>query len=322
MSDTKAVVLAAVSDIRKVKFAAKWDSRSIAGKGTWSPTFVMVHGTAGGDSLAGLASGAYGDHRPVPGAHFLVSRDGTVHVLTHRKAYHAGRGGPLRGVAAGMMNGYAWGIEFETWQRVQDLTPAQIESGGKLIAGLLREMGAGLDRIIQHKEWAPKNKPHDTLYSTAWWKDQVSPFMSKVTVPVKTPVVKHSGKIGSSSPYHKTPVTKPVTVVGSAKPYVAAILDLPEGRYLCSFQVRMPAGAGDAEAEIVRLNFPGLAARDSTGHNPVPRARKLYDKWWRWRSPIEHSIAVPEGGGKVSFEITMPPGVHKMRFVCKATRLS
>lgn len=136
------------------------------------------------------------------------------------------------------------------------------------------------------------------------------------------PTVKHSGKIGSSTPYYKTPVTKPVTVIGNGKPHVAAVLDLPEGRYLCAFQVRMPAGAGDAEAQIVRLNFPGLAARDSTGHNPVPRAVKLFDKWWRWRSPIEHSISVPKGGGKVSFEIVMPPGTHKMRYVCKATRVA
>lgn len=322
------MVLEAVKGIEKVRFFERWDDPKIAGRGSWAPEFVMVHGTAGSDSLVGLRTGSYGSHKPVPGANFLIARDGTLHVLTHRLAYHAGRGGPFRGVAAGMMNHRSWGLEFETWQRVRDLTFAQIETGAKLIAGLLQQMKRGLDRIIQHKEWAPRNKPHDTLYPTEWWRAHVASAMKKETKVTRSslpgPTKKHSGEIGATV-MHKTPVDAPVTVLGDGKWYDAATLVLPnEGEYLVSFQVRMPAAATSrARVKLARLDFgeaePGKP--DDTGHGWAQPSAKMFGEWERWDTPIEHPMS---GGGSVVARILMPADSKsaQMRFVVKAKRIA
>jgi hypothetical protein len=119
---------------------------------------------------------------------------------------------------------------------------------------------------------------------------------------------------------HKTPVIAPVTVVGD-RWYTAAVINIPKGgEYALTLQVRMPGGVGEAESELVRLNWPGLAKQDSTGHNQVDAANKMAGVWRRWRTPIQgHTIA---GGGPVAFQILMPPGNHKQRFVAKATRVA
>lgn len=117
---------------------------------------------------------------------------------------------------------------------------------------------------------------------------------------------------------HKTPLGKPVKVKGGTW-YTVAVFDTPKGgKFHHTLQVRMPAGVGAAEVELVRLGWPGLAEEDSTGHNPVPAAVKMFGTWRRWRTPIQHPI---DGGGKVAHRILMPAGVHTMRFVAKATRV-
>jgi hypothetical protein len=118
---------------------------------------------------------------------------------------------------------------------------------------------------------------------------------------------------------HKTPVTAPVVVRGG-KWYDVAIADLPAGgKFALSLQVRMPAGAGNGEVELVRLDWPGLADEDSTGHNVVLRAVKMFGTWRRWRTPIQSHMI--DGGGPVAYRILMPAGRHTMRFVAKATRV-
>lgn len=161
-------ILAATENMR-VKFAPRWDDTEIAGKGVFDPRYILMHHTAGIDSLAWLRSGC--DHKPVPGSHFLVSRDGTVHVLTRFLAYHAGKGGPYKEVDAGMMNHYSWGIEIESLGLKKDLPKVQLEAAAHLAAGLLDAMGVPTDRIINHKTWRPGGKT-DTLYSDAFWRSR------------------------------------------------------------------------------------------------------------------------------------------------------
>jgi hypothetical protein len=322
--DTRKAVRNAVKGIKTVRFFRRWDDPAIAGRlGTFAPRFVMVHGTAGTDSRGILQSGA--GHVPVPGSNFLVNRDGSLDVQTHRMAYHAGTGGPFRGVARNRMNPVSWGIEFETLQRKKDLTTAQIATGAKLIAGLLKETGLGLDDIIQHKEWNPRGKPNDTLYSTAWWREQVKPFMnvkeSEVAVSAPAPMkATHSGKIGATA-MTKTPVDKPVTIPGGVW-VTMAVITLPDtGEYSVSMQVRSPAGSGAGRVQLVRLGWPGLAKEDSTGHNPTAAASVVGKETHRWCTPIQGHVMA--GGGPVAFQYMLPAGSHKpVRAVCKAVKVT
>jgi hypothetical protein len=323
--DTKRIVQNAVKGIPRVRYFRRWDDKAIAGKlGTFAPRFVMVHGTAGTNSRGILESGA--GHVPVPGSNFLVNRDGSLDVQTHRMSYHAGTGGPFRGVPRNRMNPVSWGIEFETLQRKKDLTVAQIATGAKLIAGLLRETGLGLDDIIQHKEWNPKGKPHDTLYSTAWWREQVKPYMnvreSEMVVKAPAPLkATHSGKIGATA-MTKTPVDSPVEIPGGVW-VTMAVITLPDtGEYSVSMQVRSPVGSGAGRVQLVRLAWPGNPQKeDSTGHNPTAPATVVGNETHRWNTPIQGHVMA--GGGPLAFQYMLPKGVHKpVRAVCKAVKIT
>ena len=323
------VVRTAVDNVSaKVVYEKNWNSAKIAGKGAWSPKFVMLHHTAGSSSLGLLRDG--NPYRPVRGAHFLIDRDGTVHVLACVLAYHAGKGGPKWGVAAGMMNHYAWGIEIEDLGRAQSMTPAQIKSAAQLAAGLLKAMGRDLDCLIQHREWNPVGKV-DTRYSSSFWHEKVAaewPKPPKVTAAA----VSKPKRLGLS--LDKWPIGKRVmdkvgahtdpnwfTVQGGDW-VTLAIIDLPAGgSFGCELQVRMPRGVAAGEARLGRMAWgdAGPGQIDDTGHNPIPAAGVIAGVIFRWRTPINHNIV---GGGPLAYQIFMPPGVHKMRFVAKAVRTS
>jgi hypothetical protein len=161
----------------RVVFQPEWDSRRIAGKGTFEPRFVMLHHTAGTDSLAWLSTSKAYPYYPVRGANVLVDRDGTVRVLSASVAYHAGLGGPRWGVPAGRMNPQAWGIEIEDLGRGQTMTPEQRNATAWFVAGLLRAAGSGVDRVVQHREWNPTGKT-DTRYPTEDWRAMIAERMN------------------------------------------------------------------------------------------------------------------------------------------------
>lgn len=132
------------------------------------------------------------------------------------------------------------------------------------------------------------------------------------------PKLKHNGKIGSVVEY-KVPLGAEVAVP-SGERYAVCTVNLPKGgRYLLTMQVRMPADTTSAaRIEMTRINWPGLAKRDSTGHNRVPSAEKINGEWFRWNT-FNHCIS---GGGDVEFNIIMPKGNSKMRFVVKVERIT
>ena len=306
----------------RVVYEKDWNNPRIAGKGSFTPKFVMLHHTAGTKSLGILMNTVY---RPVRGSHFLVDRDGTVHVLASVKAYHAGIGGPFKGVAENAMNAYAWGIEIEDLGKGQTMTEAQILSAAGLSRGLLEAMSKDMDCLIQHKEWNPRGKV-DTRYTTSFWRGKVAAARRQEGTTMTTMSIPRLGKtlakwaVGKSL-MHKTPLTRSKqAVVKGGKWYTVCIIDTPDGgKFHHTLQVRMPAGVGAAEVELVRLGWLGLAKEDSTGHNSVDPAVKMFGGWRRWRTPIQHPI---DGGGKVAYRILMPAGTHRMRFVAKATRIA
>lgn len=319
---------AAVKNIpaAKVKYAKRWDDIKIRGRllsGRFEPRYVMVHHTAGTNSLNWLALGK--GHEPVPGAHFLIAKDGTVHVLTKFQCYHAGIGSGW-GVPVNLMNPFAWGIEVESLGAKKDFTDAQKESLGALISGLLDGMGKSTKAIINHRDWSP-NKV-DSRYPTGEIAGWVGDYRAKV------------GKvIALGGGYSKDPGFKRASVSASGTKGAALIKgkeEIPTGRwvtvaeinipkvseyrYLLTFQIAMPKALEGGEFRLARAGWGAQADEqggfDWTGHNPIP-PRSLVQ---RWRT-LKHEIS---GGGPVQFQVYLmgKDGVDSVTtsFVAKATR--
>ena len=169
-----------------VKFVSDWDSPRIDPfKGRSDFQGVMLHHTAGRDSLRWICFS--NPYAPVRAAHFLVARDGTVHVCSGVGAYHAGAGGPWvfpkgRGdvvIPANGGNQRLYGIEIESLgtSRKIDGTPEgmtvdQVVSTGLLSAALLNAMKPGpgslpVSRVIRHRDWT--SRKIDVQQSLEWW---------------------------------------------------------------------------------------------------------------------------------------------------------
>jgi hypothetical protein len=153
-----------------VYYEDDWDNDDIAGNGTWSPKYVILHHTAGTNSLNWILYG--GEYQPVRLANFLVDKDGTLHVCAARKAYHAGKGGPLANVSKDSMNDYSIGIEIESLGQTQDLTNDQITTVSQLTNGWLDTGNLNSDVVYNHKDWSTTGKT-DTRYDIAWWRDKI-----------------------------------------------------------------------------------------------------------------------------------------------------
>ena len=157
----------ALSDLSNIEYVAGWDNSSYAGNGTFSPEYVMMHHTAGTNSLSTLRPG--GTYPNNFGANFLVRRDGRILVLTAFKAYHAGVGS-YPGVPKDKMNDFSWGIEIESLGTKQDMPQVQIDQAAALAAELIKMMDSPIEYIINHKTYSSSGKI-DTLYSDEFWQN-------------------------------------------------------------------------------------------------------------------------------------------------------
>lgn len=302
----KAQLLAAVAGLPNVVFEPGWDSARIAGKGSFTPSWVMLHHTGvAASSLAWLK--APGELAPVRGANFLIDRDGTVHVLSARLAYHAGKGGPMGGVAAGMMNHHSWGIEIADRGKAQTMTAAQVTSVGALTAGLLKAAGQGVDRVINHRDWAPRSKV-DTVYPTAFWRNVVGLAMAGPTVTTSSKPEVAVGLI-SKLTAGKAVLIKPAKPkpVKTGEWVTLAKIDLPKGgRYDVTLEMDVPAGMWGL-ARLARLGWgaqiSATVKQDDTGHKII-HARP--DGHGGWQTVIQgHDMA---GGGPLAFQVNLAPG--------------
>ena len=168
-----------------VKYVPDWDSSRIDPfNGRSDFEGVMLHHTAGTNSLRWIC---YGNrYAPVRAAHFLIARDGTVHVCSGVGAYHAGAGGPWRFPGRPPViipkdggNSRLYGIEIEslgTSPRIdgtpQGMTVEQVISTALLTAALLNAMRRGakslpVNRVIRHRDWTTRKI--DTLQDLEWW---------------------------------------------------------------------------------------------------------------------------------------------------------
>ena len=299
-------LLKALANVPKSKIHETVRDPRVKGKllrGKFDPRWIMVHHTAGKDSLFILKSG-YG-HPPVPGSHYLIARDGTVHLITVEQCYHAGKGKGF-GVPENLMNPYAVGIEVESMGLAQDFTPEQKSALGGLIAGLLDNLGLGKDRVINHKDWSTTGKV-DTRYSQAQileWVDAYRASKTKVTVTKPSP----------------TQLRKGERTIAAGRWVSLDRLDLPKvagHRWIVTLQIRMPRGVTGGEARIARIGWGAEAAAnggvDYTGHNSI--APRSAIQWWR--TPIHHEMA---GGGPIQVQVYLfGSGDKAVKYVAKAT---
>lgn len=168
-----------------VRYVPDWDSRRIDPyNGNSDFHGIMLHHTAGTNSLRWICYG--NQYAPVRAAHFLIARDGTVHVCSGVGAYHAGAGGPWRfpgrppvTIPRNGGNSRLYGIEIESLGRTANIdgtpggmTVEQVVSTALLSAALLNAMRRGaaslpVSRVIRHRDWTTRKI--DTLQELEWW---------------------------------------------------------------------------------------------------------------------------------------------------------
>lgn len=174
----------------RAKYVADWDSKRIDPYNGGSDfQGILLHHTAGTNSLRYICF--TNPYKPVRAAHFLVSRDGTVHVCSGVGAYHAGKGGPWRFPKRGtdvtvpkdQGNRHLYGIEIEslgTSRAIdgspQGMTVEQVVETAILSAALLNAMkrGAGslpVSRVIRHRDWT--SRKIDVLQDITWWHEVI-----------------------------------------------------------------------------------------------------------------------------------------------------
>ena len=290
----------------KVTYFKRWNDPGIAGfrDTTWTPRFVMLHHTGGTSSYAGLSTGALGNHKPVPGANFLVNRDGSVYVLSKFITYHAGKGSGF-GVPVNSMNPVCWGIEIEDPGKGQTMTAAQITTVSKLSGGLLKAMGEPLDNLIQHKAWSSTGKP-DTLYSDTFWRTHAQSAMADEVSVAGDVIVKDS--IHPTVKLHNFMVEEGKWTT-FATDWIAK--DSKRG-YMLGMQLRRAAGVR-VQLRVARLGW-GAEASGATDNVDatfyVDEAAQPY--------PSSHTYHhVIEGGGPIAFQVLTHGGLVVPTLIAK-----
>jgi N-acetylmuramoyl-L-alanine amidase len=317
----------------KVVEVPGWQNRGRpASTGEFAPVGVLNHHTATGtnwtdEAVVKLLVNGRKD-LPGPLSQFGLARDATVYIIASGRCNHAGVATASGTVAAGDGNKLYIGIEAFNDGVKEQYPQVQYDAYVLLNAVLSNDITKNSVQTVRgHKETSVSGKPDPRFDMTAFRAAVAKKMKELKTIIIVEedivaskpgPKLKHPGTIGKSV-VHKVPLSDPVAV-DSAKTYTVATIDIPKGgTYIVTLQVRMPADlTSTAEADFVRLGWVDLAKGDSTGNNPIPPATKNKDVWYRWRT-INH---VMEGGGPVAFNIIMPKGNSKMRFVAKAVRVA
>lgn len=176
-------------------FEDGWNSPQIDPFGVSPSAGVVLHFTGNGGAK-GNAPSLYwckrNQYYPVRAAHFLIGRDGTVHVLSGRGSYHAGAGGPMKvgdtWVPQDQGNKYLVGIEIESKgtdnrtdaaeSDVDGFTKAQVKATVLLTAAMCELMGTNHRGVIRHRDWAPGRKP-DVGQDLKWWRKKIKRQLRK-----------------------------------------------------------------------------------------------------------------------------------------------
>lgn len=289
MAPTAKQVLEAVK-ASGVKYVLEdgWDNPAVGKYGSgWKPAGVVLHHTANGGAKGNTPSlrwVLHNEYAPVRACHFLVGRDGTVHVIYALGCYHAGAGGPMSvgGVSIPRDEGnrYLYGIEIESKgtkahvvagpDDVDGFTSAQVAAVTALTAELVSMLGKTETAVIRHRDWAPRRKT-DVLQPLDYWRHligarlhQPDPTPPKpVPVPAKPPVGQRPAPVPKPLPmslfYLKRGLRNPVV-----KRYQTALRALATKLGIKVASVN-PSGAtgyyGDETAALTRQVYLALGKR-------------------------------------------------------------
>jgi len=184
----------------RLDYVRGWDSPRIDPyNGASDFQGVLLHHTAGTNSLNFIVN--TNRYAPVRACHFLIARDGTVHVVSGVGAYHAGEGGPWSFTQRATIprnggNSRLYGIEIESLgtsakinDKPQGMTMAQVVATARLCAVLLHAMRPGplsfkAGRVIRHRDWTPRKV--DVRQSLDWWQRLVRIALKEYKDPAKS----------------------------------------------------------------------------------------------------------------------------------------
>ncbi|MEV6837862.1 N-acetylmuramoyl-L-alanine amidase [Streptomyces sp. NPDC051133] len=165
-----------------------WRNHNRNHKGPWGPVHgVMIHHTVTSGSAHTVQLCRDG-HTALPGplCHGVITKDGTVHLVGHGRANHAGLGDDdvLRAVIAeqGLPsdneantdgNRHFYGFECENLGDGEDPWPeAQLNAIVRAAAGVCRAHGWSGRSVIGHLEWQP-GKVDPKGFGMAWLRERV-----------------------------------------------------------------------------------------------------------------------------------------------------
>lgn len=132
------------------------------GRGPWANGLraATVHHTAGKNSADYLATAW-----SLPGANCVITNgkynptDGQAIILSWGDCWHSGDGGPWNGIAGrNSLHLVSWGIEIESLGTKKDITGAQVETVGRMLAALV-DLGMPRGNIHRHADWTDGTGP-------------------------------------------------------------------------------------------------------------------------------------------------------------------
>lgn len=155
----------------RVKEVRSWRTHSRNHRGAWGPVHgVMIHHTVT-SGAARTVDICYDGHASLPGplCHGVITKDGTIHLVSSGRTNHAGLGDDdvLRAVIAerdlpadneANVDGNArlYGFECENRGDGKDPWPAaQLEAIERAAAAVCRAHGWGAASVLGHLEWQP-----------------------------------------------------------------------------------------------------------------------------------------------------------------------
>jgi len=176
---------------------------------------VVVHHTATASALGptGIPTLQWcARHYNKPAANWCIGRDGAAWLLAAGSCWHCGEGGPWPAIGAGVgMHGHfrLAGIEIDDPGHSNTITPAQIDSVGRILAAYKELCGWGPERIITHGDWTDAGqwltdpqghaspvgpnvgRKTDTLrkwYSATFWRQAAAQHAIAAGTPVPKPL--------------------------------------------------------------------------------------------------------------------------------------
>lgn len=160
----------------QVDYMPGWETR---GKSTFAPRGVMNHHTGGGSYQALLTYMTY-TSSIAPLCNIATSRPSNgivrITVVASGKANHAGKG-YLPWTGTNMGNTYTIGFENQNDGR-QTWPDQQNEAIARANVVCLKKIGQGVDRLADHKTYAPSRKVDRVHINLDHWKNYVAGYMN------------------------------------------------------------------------------------------------------------------------------------------------